>query len=234
LRYGITMGEPCTPELATAVAARFGVPVSSAYGMTECLTGIGHLRRDLLAGTVKPGSCGTLCFGDVRLIDAQGREDPSFGELWVSNPTVHACYLDPSLNDERLRDGWFRTGDLFFRDDDGHFFHRGRSDDMFVHNGKNVYPAELEAVLMKHPDVEQVCAVPIRGADDAALPAVLIRSKRELSAGEVLDFSAKNGASHAIPKLVAFTDGFPEAGPGKIDRAAVVRRLQADFDRAPT
>jgi fatty-acyl-CoA synthase len=110
LRCCILIGEPCPMELLRRIEAAFGVPAVLAYSMTECLSGIGHSRRQIFAQTIKPGSCGRQLFGELALRDEKGTLREDFGELWIRNETVHPCYLDPAMNEARLRGGWFRTG----------------------------------------------------------------------------------------------------------------------------
>jgi acyl-CoA synthetase (AMP-forming)/AMP-acid ligase II len=226
LRFCIAGGEPCPEELAEAVEKTFGVPLLTTYSMTECLSGIGHLRHDLYNRRVKRGSCGRQLFGELSLRDELGREQPDEGELWVRNATVHRCYLDDALNEERMTAGWFRTGDLFHRNADGDFYHRGRVDDMFIYNGKNIYPIEMELLLMKHPAVEAVCAAPVNLPDKGPIPAALIVLRDTVTKAEIQAFSMKNGPSHAVPQIVLFTDHIPLVGPGKIDRRWVMHALQ--------
>jgi acyl-CoA synthetase (AMP-forming)/AMP-acid ligase II len=234
LRFCISIGEPAPAELAEQVERTFGVTFASAYGLTECLSGVGHSRKDLFGARVKRGSCGTLRFGETKLVDPRGCESDSLGELWIRNPTVHRCYLDEAMNDRRLRDGWFRTGDLFFRDAEGHFFHRGRCDDMFICNGKNVLPGEIEAVLMTMPGVELACAAPVQRRDGGTAVGVLIRAnekmREEMTASAVCEFAAHRGPTYAIPQVVRFIDEFPQTGPGKVDRLTVARLLQEHYD----
>jgi acyl-CoA synthetase (AMP-forming)/AMP-acid ligase II len=232
LQFCISMGEPCTAELARRIEEAFGAKVASTYGLTECLTGIGHLRHDLLSGNTKAGSCGRLCFGDVKLTDENGRLQHESGELWVRNPTVRNCYLDEELNKSSLHDGWFRTRDLFHRDADGFFFHYGRSDDMFVYNGKNVYPVELESVLASHPSIELACAAPVVSRQSQrVVPSVLVQARHPISETEILDFAARHGAGHIIPHFVLLADSVPHVGPGKVDRKAIGRLLQSGYDQ---
>jgi acyl-CoA synthetase (AMP-forming)/AMP-acid ligase II len=231
IRFCITLGEPCSPELAARIEAAFGGTAVSAYGMTECLSGIGHTRKDLYNGRVKRGSCGTHCFGEVRLVDDHGIEHANLGELWVKNPTVHECYLDPKLNESRTENGWFKTRDLFFRDSDGYFFHRGRADGMFISNGKNIYPAEIEGVLLAHPAVALACAAPIRNKFDSTVPAALILLRIPVDVAELQDFAARSGPPHTVPQLLQVVETLPEVGPGKVNRGEVGRILQAAYDR---
>ncbi len=226
LRFCITGGETCSLELATQVEEAFGAPLVTAYSMTECLSGIGHRRHDLFARRLKPTSCGRQIFGELSLRDADGREQADFGELWIRNATVHRCYLDSRLNEERpAADGWFRSGDLFHRDADGDFFHRGRIDDMFICNGKNIYPPEVELLLMKHPAVELACAAAVQLPGRGPVPGAVIVARQPVSEAELQEFFMKNGPSHAVPQVIRFAANIPLIGPGKIDRPGVTRLL---------
>jgi long-chain acyl-CoA synthetase len=232
VRYCIAMGEPCTPELSGRISRAFGAPVATAYGMTECFTGIGHRRDDLRCGVLPPASCGRHFFGEVKLVDENGVENERFGELWVRNESVRPCYTDGKRNAERFHDGWYASRDLFERSPDGHFFHRGRCDDMFICCGKNIHPVEIEAVLGRHPDIAQVCAAPIRLRDENTMPGVLVIAKQALSESEVIDFAARNGPGHAVPRVVSFVEQLPLVGPGKVNRREARQMLQQAYDRA--
>jgi long-chain acyl-CoA synthetase len=231
LRFCIIGGEPAPAELLLEISRAFGVPVTTVYSMTECLSGIAHHRRDL-ATRVKPGSCGKPFFGEVSLRDSQGREQSEFGELWVRNATVRACYTDPALNEERLHGGWFRTGDLFSRDEDGDYFHRGRADDMFICNGKNIYPVEIEGLLSGHAAVEMACAGPVTLPGKGPVPGVLIVTRSPVTEAELQAYCMRHGASHAVPQVIRFVASLPLLGPGKIDRQGAQRLLQQSFAAA--
>lgn len=232
VRYCVAMGEPCTPELSQQIGRAFNATVVTAYGMTECFTGLAHRKQDLLRGDVPHASCGRHLFGEVKLVDESGAENEQFGELWVRNENVRPCYTDENRNAERFHDGWYATRDVFERTAAGDFYHRGRSDDMFICNGRNIYPVEIEAVLGRHPAIAQVCAAPVRTRDDKTLPAVLVMARAELAESEVLDFAARHGPSHAVPRVVSFVEQLPVVGPGKVNRIEVRRLLQDTYDRA--
>lgn len=233
LRFCITVGEPCPPELAAEITRAFDATVASAYGLTECLTGIGHLRADLLSGSSKVGSCGRLCFGEYRLVSPSGVDSETHGELWVRNSTVARCYLDDALNEARFEGEWFKTRDLFHRDADGFFFHRGRADEMFICNGKNIYPAEVESVLTRHPLVDAACAAGVHSAKKGIVPAALVVVTAETTAEALIDFAARHGPAYAVPQLVKFVPSLPRVGPGKIDRLAAAKILQRSLDARP-
>jgi acyl-coenzyme A synthetase/AMP-(fatty) acid ligase len=230
LRFCVTGGEPCSEALAEEIEESFGVPLVTAYSMTECLSGIGHSRRELFARDVKRSSCGRQLFGEVKLCDRDGVEQPLEGELWVRNATVHRCYLQPHLNESRFHQGWYRTGDLFCRDENGDFFHRGRADDMFICNGKNLYPLELETLLARHAAIDAVCAAPVTTADKGIVPAVLVVGRDSLSESEVQEFCSRLAPSHAIPQVVRLVTALPTLTTGKTDRKRAAQWLQEAYD----
>lgn len=232
LRHCLTLGEALTPQLAAAIECCFQVPVSSAYGMSEALSGLGHAPA---AGgqCAPPGSCGRLLFGAVRLVDPAGNAAEDCGELWVSNATTTPCYADPVLNQQKYQDGWYRTGDLFRRDSDGWFWHQGRVDTLCINNGCKVFPQEVESVLLLHPDIVGCLVAPLRRADGRQRLGALIcrRPGTSLSAQALIDFWLQLGPLHATPTWLLFTDGLPLNANGKQDRLAAASLLQQDYDR---
>jgi fatty-acyl-CoA synthase len=230
LRFCITGGEPCAPELASRIEAAFGVPLVTAYSMTECLSGLGHSRADLFARRTKSGSCGRQLFGESRLFDNEGREQAAFGELWVRNATVNKCYLDSALNAKHLRGRWFRTGDLFAKDEDGDYFHSGRVDDMFICNGKNIYPVEIELLLMQHPAVEAACGVSVATSEQGVVVGALIVARHPVSRAEIQEFMIRRGPSHVVPQIIGFAKSLPQIGPGKLDRHRAAQQLREQVE----
>lgn len=219
------IGEPCPPALIEKVQQKIGVPLLVGYGLTECVSGIAHRREDILAGSIPAGSCGKVLFPEVRLVDGEGRENARQGRLWIRNPTVHRCYTEESLNDAMLEDGWYKTRDIFRRDEDGNFYHLGRADDMFIVNGKNMYPRELEAVLLRHPDVSQACVLPLVVDGRVAAGAVIMGSKG-LTEQEVMDYLIENASAHILPRRLWIVGEIPSLGPGKMDRQACLELLE--------
>ena len=144
---------PVTKELADQIEEAFGVTVGESYGLTE--GGPVMIGPPLDGRPVPHGSCGVAWpEGEIKLVGDDGNEHESYGELWVRNPGVSPGYYNlPEVNAERFRDGWLRTGDLFFLDADGFFYFKGRTDDMFNSGGENIYPKEVENLLLSHPEV---------------------------------------------------------------------------------
>ncbi|HVL58360.1 MAG TPA: fatty acid--CoA ligase family protein [Burkholderiaceae bacterium] len=228
----LTIGSAPTPkELQDAVEAVFGVPVLESYGLTE--GGPVMFGPPLDGRRVPHGSCGVAWpEGEVKLVDAEGREHPSDGELWVRNPGVTPGYLGlPEVNRQRLVDGWLRTGDLFHRDADGFFYFRGRTDDMFNSGGENVYPIEVEDLLLKHPAVAEASVVPLPHRVKGEVPVAMVVPAKGMqpTEEELRQFCLANGPAYAHPRRVLFVEQMPLNGPGKIDRKLVQRMLADRF-----
>jgi acyl-CoA synthetase (AMP-forming)/AMP-acid ligase II len=232
LKYCLYGGEACPQPLAAKIERALGVKPICVYGLTECLPGIGHSREALLGGKIEANSCGTQLFGEIKLVDEHGRESTELGELWVRNGTIPKPVVRGDVNERVTADGWFCTGDLMRRDERGSFFFQGRSDEMFVCNGNNLYPAQVEGMLLDHVDVERVCAAPIKNKLGHTIPAVMVRRRHEVSERDLLRFARLHGPSYAVPAFIRFVDQFPFGSSGKIDRARVATELQRSYDLA--
>jgi acyl-CoA synthetase (AMP-forming)/AMP-acid ligase II len=241
LRYCLTMGEAVTPQLIVLVTRTLGVRVFSAYGMSECLSGLSHHGDD-----TPPDSCGRLLFGDAKLCDARlgdaqlGYEKPGDaklvdgneeGELWVRNATVFPCYRDPALNAAKFVDGWYRTGDRFRRDAQGHHYFLGRVDAMCVVNGRNLYPADVERVILRHRDVSD-CMAAVMTLDSGRKRLgvlVCLRADSRATPAALIDWFLEHGALHATPAWLVLGKGIPRNAAGKRDRLAVGAILEEDY-----
>jgi acyl-coenzyme A synthetase/AMP-(fatty) acid ligase len=228
LRYCLTMGEPLAPQLGARIRHALGAEVFSAYGMSEGLSGIGHAADGQQA---PPGSCGRLLFGSAKLLDAEGRESAEQGELWVRNATTRPCYLDAQMNARNFREGWYRTGDRFMRDTQGWYYYLGRVDAMCFVNGRNVYPRDVEAVLLQHPLVADCIAAPLVLHNGRQRPAVLVRTKAgtSVTAQELMDHCLAFGALHVAPAWLTFCRQLPLTATGKHDRQSAARLLEQDY-----
>ena len=226
----VTLGSaPVQPELLHAVSRAFGVDVGESYGLTE---GGPVMLGPPVDGTQAPvGSCGAAWpEAEVKLVQ-DGAEHPSDGELWVRNPGVAAEYRNlPGLTAARIKDGWLATGDLFHRDPDGFFFFRGRDDDMFNSGGENVYPKEVEDLLLSHPAVLDAVVVPVPHAVKGHVPgAVVVAAPESGATPDALKRHAlEHGPAYAHPRRVVLVDAVPLTGAGKPDRHRVAELLQAD------
>ena len=221
---GLSVGSaPVPPELLHEIEQAFGVNCIETYGLTE--GGPVPIAAPADGSAMPLGSCGKVVpEGDVKLVGADGREDPSYGELWVKNPGVTPGYHKrPDVNADKIVDGWLKTGDLFRKDADGFFFFMGRTDDMFNCGGENIYPKEVENLLLTHREIAEASVVPLPHKMKGEAPVALVT----LAAGSALDEVAikahclENGPAYAHPRRVAIVDEMPLNGPGKIDRLVV-------------
>lgn len=228
----LSMGSSAVPvELLDRMAALFpGVAVKESYGLTE---GGGVLRPPLDGRKVPRGSVGVIPpETEVKLLGPDGAESDTEGELWVRCPYVLKEYVNrPEMTAARIRDGWLCTGDLFRRDAEGFFYFLGRSDDMFVCGGENVYPKEVENLLLGHPAIDDAVVVPLPHATKGMAPAAAVLPKKGASPepAQIQDFCAKNGPTQTIPRAVLIVDELPLTSAGKPDRQAVKRMLEARF-----
>ena len=218
---------PVTRELAERIADAFGVTVGESYGLTE--GGPVMIGPPLDGRTVPHGSCGVAWpEGEIKLVDASGKESETEGELWVRNPGVTPGYYNlPAVNAERLRDGWLRTGDLFRRDGDGFLYFQGRTDDMFNSGGENIYPKEVENLLLSHPEVVDACVVPVAHAVKGSVPVALVMKTggADVTEDDLKTYCLENGPAYAHPRVIEFTGAIPLNGAGKNDRNIVSRMM---------
>lgn len=228
----LTVGSAPTPkELQDAIEAAFGVPVVETYGLTE--GGPVMIGPPVDGRRVPHGSCGVAWpEGEVKLVGADGMESASDGELWVRNPGVTPGYYNlPKVNAARFVDGWLRTGDVFHRDHEGFFYFRGRTDDMFNSGGENIYPIEVEDLLLRHPSVAEVSVVPLphRIKGEAPVAMVVVAKGMHVDEDELKRFCLAHGPAYAHPRRIHFVTEMPLNGPGKIDRRIVQRIMSETY-----
>jgi acyl-CoA synthetase (AMP-forming)/AMP-acid ligase II len=151
------------------------------------------------------------------------------GVLQMKCPALMNGYHNrPGLKPPFTADGFYLTGDVFRRDADGFHYFVGRIDDMFVSGGENIYPAEIERMLERHPDVAQAAVVPIDDELKGQKPVAFAVRKpgRQPSEREIKRFALANAPAYAHPRFVWFVDELPLASTNKVDRAALQRLAQ--------
>lgn len=194
-----------------------GLTFAQGYGLTETSPGALFLRaRESVS---KAGSAGTPCFfTDVRVVDADLTSvgPGEIGEVIVSGPNVTRGYW----KQDPLED-WLRTGDAATVDEDGYVFIRGRVKDMFISGGENVYPAEVEQVLLQHPAVAEcaVIGVPDDQWGEVGRAVVVPRGDATAVMEEILGFLNGKLARYKIPKSLVFAAELPRNGAGKLVKA---------------
>ena len=219
LRMAVSGGAALPVEILKRVHDVFGVEVREGYGLSETspIATFNHPGR-----VAKPGSIGQPVWGvRVKLVDKDWQEVPDgeAGEIAVRGHNVMKGYLGrPEATVEVLRDGWFRTGDIGVRDEDGYYFVVDRAKDMIVRGGFNVYPRELEEVIITHPAVSMVAVVGVpHPSHGEEVKAYVIREEgAALTEQELVGWCRQNMAGYKYPRLVEFRDAFPMTATGKV------------------
>ena len=230
LRYVTCASAPLHAEEAAAFEARFGVPLLNCYGLTEAGTWSAMSPRD--AGARDPRSVGTAVGCRFRAVDASGAELPAgtTGELQLSGPSVMlGYYQDPEGTARVLRDGWLATGDLGSVDAAGRVYLAGRSKDLIIRAGANIYPAEIEGVLLRHPAVAEAYVVGLDHAILGELVAACVVLKRDATASdrELRAHCQQFLAAYKCPERVMFVAAVPKTSRGKVTAASVRALFQA-------
>jgi 4-coumarate--CoA ligase len=230
LRYVLSGAAPLSAELAIECGERLGCEVVQGYGMTE-LSPVTHATpRNMF----KPGSVGvTVPNTQTRIVDpATGAtlgvdED---GEVWVQGPQVMKGYLNNEAATKATvdDDGWLHTGDIGHVDADGHLYVVDRLKELIKYKGFQVPPAELEALLLTHPQIADAAVIGVPDDEAGEIPAayVVLRPGQEVSAADIQAFVADKVASYKQVRRITFVEAVPKSASGKILRR--VLRAQAE------
>ncbi len=231
IRYALCGSAEVPEELLAEFQRVFGAPIAESYGLTE---GGPVPCANPRYGLKKLGSCGVdVAQAENRIVRADGSDCAvdEVGELVCRNPGIAKGYWKlPEVTTRKLHDGWLATGDLMRRDRDGYYYFIGRKDDMINVAGENVYPKEVEDLLLRHPGLKDACVVPAPHRTKGWVPVAYVVARD--TAGppgeeEVKRFFLERGAPYAHPRRVVFLDRLPLGGTGKLDRTAL-KRLAAE------
>ena len=232
LRLGVSGGASLPVEILHQVKTQLGISILEGYGLSETAPVATFSRRDYAP---RPGSIGLPVWGiECKLVDESWEEvnkdntDPeAIGEIAIRGHNIMKGYLNrPGATAEVMRDGWFRTGDLARRDAEGFYYIVDRAKDMINRGGFNVYPREVEEVLMTHPDVSLAAVV---GVPDEAygeeVKAFVIRAVgATVSEADLIAWSRDQMAAFKYPRTVTFVDSLPMTATGKILKRELVDR----------
>ncbi len=215
VRYALSGSAPLPAELVSRYASR-GITLHEGYGLTEAAPAV------TLNTSGKGGSIGRSLPGvEVQLRDQDGEpvddEDEDPGQLFVRGPNLFSGYW-PRGEGGADEQGWFGTGDIAVRDDDGDLYLVGRSSELVLVNGFNVYPAEVEAVLAAHPDVAEVAVV---GTDDpdtgeAIVAYVVPAAGAHLDLDELVATASRSLAKFKLPRQIEVVRALPHTVTGKV------------------
>jgi fatty-acyl-CoA synthase len=216
----ISTGSSIVPQ---ALMDRFiarGVPVLQVYGSTEtCPIAVYTRLGGDLSRTGSTGLPGLCC--EAIVVDDNGNELPPVtpGEIAVRGPNLFYEYWgNETATREALHDGWYRTGDIGLRDDDGYFWVHDRKGNMIISGGENIYPAEVERVLLEHPDVAE-CGVigrPDPRWDEVPVAYVIRRAGGRAGEDELRAHVQAHLARFKVPRDIVFVDDLPRTALGKV------------------
>ena len=234
LKRIVSGAAPLGDALAAAVHERLGCEVKQGYGMTEA-SPVTHFVPASRTPWTKYGSVGPVVPGqEAKLMDVEtGAEvaDGERGELWVRGPNVMKGYLNnPEATARTLdADGWLHTGDVAVVDGDGDFTVVDRVKELIKYKGYQVPPAELEALLLGHDAVADAAVIPVPDEEAGEIPKAYVVRKpgHDLTADDVMAFTAERVAPYKKVRQVAFVDEIPKSASGKI-----LRRVLVEQDRA--
>jgi fatty-acyl-CoA synthase len=222
----LNAGSSVIPASQIAAVHAKGVPLCQVYGSTE--TGPVSIYLRAADAMAHPGSAGKVGLHvEVRLADQQGADVPhgQVGEILVRGLNVMCGYWNDADNPS-FRDGWFASGDLARQDDEGFFHVVGRSKDMIISGGENVYPAELENVLADCPEILEAAVVGLDDArwGEAAVAVVVKQPGAMLDEAAVLQLFEGRLARFKHPRRVVFADALPKTALGKVQKAELKQR----------
>ena len=224
VRYAICGAAPASPELLDRFEERYGIPVIEGYGLSEATCGV---TINPLAGPRRPGSVGLPFPGqDVRVVESHGTDAPAGlpGEVLLRGPNVMRGYLGrPEETAKVLVDGWLHTGDVGYLDADGYLTLVGRSKDLIIRGGANIYPQEIEHVLTAHPAVLEAAVI---GAPDPVWGEIVV-AYLEAAPDQVIETAllethcAVHLSRYKCPVEFHVLDALPRNALGKVAKPAL-------------
>jgi 4-coumarate--CoA ligase len=238
LRMMTSAAAPLTKELVHAAYKRLGIPITQAYGLSETSPSTHVQPAELWDSTV--GSVGRLLSNQTaKYVSVNEKEVPvgEVGELWVKGPNVFAGYWknEKATANALTVDGYFKTGDIGYQDEDGNFYITDRIKELIKYKGFQVPPAELEGVLLSHDKVNDVAVLGVQRDDLATeVPIAYVVPRPGATAGpqlekEIVDFMALKVANHKkLRGGVRFVDEIPKSAAGKILRRVLKEKYQQE------
>jgi long-chain acyl-CoA synthetase len=223
LRACMSGGAAMPVEVMKEFEEAFGCEVLEGYGLSETspVASFNHPGQER-----KPGSIGTPIEGvEMKVVDEDGKDvegtgEECVGEIAIKGHNIMKGYWNKEDATQEVLDdeGWFRSGDMAYVDDDGYFFIVDRKKDMIIRGGYNVYPREIEEVLYEHPAVSEaaVIGIPDDSKGEEVGAAVVLKEGEEVDADELRDYVKERVANYKYPRKIWFPDELPKGPTGKI------------------
>jgi acyl-CoA synthetase (AMP-forming)/AMP-acid ligase II len=230
LRFVRSCSAPLAPAVRQDLETAFSAPVLQAYGMTETAhqAASNPLPGD---GPDKPASVGTATGTDIQVTRPDGRAAAASqaGEIWIRGPAVTSGYLgDAHATAESFTGGWFRSGDLGYKDADGYLFLTGRIKEIINRGGEKISPAAVDEVLQSHAGIQDALsfAVPDEKYGEEIYAAVVPRPGHQVTEDELTGYSRTRLSAFEVPKRIFFLSHLPRTEKGAGDRQQLAEMLR--------
>lgn len=210
------------------------IPVFQTYGMTETSSQFATLSPEY--SFTKLGSAGKALFpNQIRVADEKGTNVPAHteGEILVKGPNVTIGYLNREAETaKKIRNQWLHTGDIGYLDSDGFLYVLDRRSDLIISGGENVYPAEIESVLLSHPAIADAGVVGVKDEQWGHVPAafIVLHPGQDVNADELAEFCIEKLAKYKLPKRYYFIDNLPRNAAKKLLRRKLRERIETRGD----
>jgi long-chain acyl-CoA synthetase len=233
LRLFVSGGAPLAPATLAAMERRFGIPVIEGDGPTECspVTSVNPLDGPRKAGSVGPPLPGV----EIAICDEDDHPLPNgeIGEIVVRGDNVMLGYLNqPEATAEAMRGGWYHTGDRGYLDADGYLFIVDRKKDMIITSGMNVYPREVEEVLLSHVGIAHAAVIGLPDAlrGEEVVGVIVPKPGAAPTERELTAFCRERLANFKVPRRILFRESLPLGSTGKVVKRLLKKELEMEPD----
>jgi long-chain acyl-CoA synthetase len=221
LRYCMSGGSVLNLQMVAEFEKTYGIKIHDAWGTTEVSSFSLMTRAGAFKNKTGQGSCGIALSGTfVKVFDKDGKEVPrgQEGEMVIKGPHVMTQYINqPEATVEAFRHGHFWTGDLVIQDEDGFFYIKGRNKELIISGGYNIYPKEIEDVLLSKKGILEAAVVGVADPGKGEVPKafVVLEEGSKLTEEEILNYLKENVARYKQPKYVQIIKEIPKTPSGK-------------------
>lgn len=227
LRFAMCGSAPVPAEVLEQFEKTFNCLVIEGYGLSESTCRSTFNPPDQRR---RAGSCGLPIGNEMKVVDEEDREVETgeLGEIVLRGENIlKGYYKNPEATKRAFRGGWFHTGDVGYRDEEGFFYIVDRKSDMIIRGGENIYPREIDEVLYKHPAVSAAATIGIKdklyGEDVAAV--VVLKDGQKTTEEEIIDYCRAHLADYKCPKTVKIVDEIPKGPTGKLLKRELADRF---------